>query len=485
MLFNSYLYIYLFLPVSVAVYFLLYRRSSAAARWWLISCNLVYYGWWDPRYLLLFGLSLAGNYCAGHLILAKMKNPRFAGPKAVTAAGILFNVALLGLFKYADFFISNVNMLTGETIPLPGIALPLGISFYTFIQIAYLVDIYRGAAAVNGPAEYLSFASFYPQLFSGPIVRYGDISAQRDNPGLGTPNYDNIARGLFLFSLGLFKKIMIADNLAPFANAGFDLSAQLTLFDSWFISIAYTLQLYFDFSGYTDMAIGSGLMFNITLPVNFNSPYKSVSIQDFWRRWHITLSSFLRDYIYIPLGGNRRGSVMTYANLMITFLVAGIWHGAGWTFLFWGFLHGAALIVHRLWVKTGVQMPRMLAVFITFNFVNAGWVFFRARTFTEAINVLAAMTGLRGITLPALFEGLLGGFAGQFIRFSPQWMLRGDIFTVLLTAFLLAVAFTAKNSGELLERFTPDRKHILWASAALAVSLIFIQRHSEFIYFGF
>jgi alginate O-acetyltransferase complex protein AlgI len=486
MLFNSYLYIYIFLPLSVSVYFLLCRRRSLkSALWWLFGCSLAYYGWWDPRYTLLFSLSLAGNYAMGLLLRAPRWEGNRRARKALLAAGIVANVGVLACFKYTDFFITNINLFLAEPIQLLRISLPLGISFYSFIQIGYLVDTYRGSAKGKGLIDYLSFASFFPQIFSGPIVRYGEIADQRDDAGITAVNYDNIARGLFLFSLGLFKKIMIADNLAPFASAGFDLSGRLTLADSWLTSVSYSLQLYFDFSGYTDMALGTALMFNLRLPVNFDSPYKALSIQDFWRRWHISLSSFLRDYIYIPLGGSRSGSIRTYCNVLITFLVAGIWHGAGWTFVFWGFLHGLGLVIHRLWKKTGLRMPRPLALFITFNYVNALWVFFRARSFGEAVNVLSAMAGLKGIVLPQAMRPLPGATSGEYLRYAREWMVRGDLTTILLIAALLASTMLLKNTNEMAERFRPTTRYALMAAAAFAVSLVFIQRYTEFIYFGF
>ncbi|MBN1533485.1 MAG: MBOAT family protein [Spirochaetes bacterium] len=486
MLFNSYLYIYVFLPVSVSVYFLLFRRfGRSAALWWLFSCSLVYYGWWDPRYALLFCLSMAVNYTVGILLQRERWNGRARIRRTFLIIGIVVNVGLLAYFKYTDFFIGNLNLFLPQPLQPLRISLPLGISFYSFIQIAYLVDTYRGGAGRKGLVDYLSFASFFPQIFSGPIVRYGDVSRQRGDARTTLLNYDNIAKGLFLFSLGLFKKIMIADNLAPFADTGFALSSQLTLADSWLTSISYTLQLYFDFSGYTDMAIGTALMFNIRLPINFNSPYKARNLQDFWRRWHITLSSFLRDYIYIPLGGSRAGEFRTYSNIIITFLVAGIWHGAGWTFVFWGFLHGLGLVIHRFWNKTSLHMPRPLALFITFNYVNVLWVFFRARSFSDAVNVLSAMAGLKGIVLPRTVGILLGNPAEGYLRFAHEWMLRGDLTTMIMIGMLVAATLILKNSNEIIEGFKPSVRYAALAAAAFCVSLVFIQRYTEFIYFGF
>ena len=269
--------------------------------------------------------------------------------KPLLIFGIIANVALLGYFKYADFFIENVNSLFGTNIDLLNLALPLAISFFTFQQIAYLVDSYRKETKEYSFLNYALFVTFFPQLIAGPIVHHKEMMPQFENKWNLVKKYKNIALGLFIFSIGLFKKVVIADTFAIWATNGFDNATTLNLFEAWATSLSYTFQLYFDFSGYTDMAIGIALLFNIKLPINFNSPYKALNIQDFWRRWHITLGRFLRDYIYIPLGGNRTGKFRNYLNLLITFLIAGIWHGASWMFVFWGFLHGVAMVVHRAW----------------------------------------------------------------------------------------------------------------------------------------
>ena len=279
-------------------------------------------------------------------------------------------------------------------IPTLDLALPLAISFFTFQQISYLVDSYRGETKEYDFLNYALFVTFFPQLIAGPIVHHKEMMPQFASKWNLVKNYKNIALGLFIFSIGLFKKVVIADTFAVWATAGFDTATTLNLFEAWATSLSYTFQLYFDFSGYTDMAIGAALLFNIKLPINFNSPYKATSIQDFWRRWHITLSRFLKDYIYIPLGGNRKGEFRTYANLMATFIIGGLWHGADWTFVFWGFLHGFALVIHRAWSKLGFKLNTILAWFITFNFINISWVFFRAKEWDDAIKVLSSMFSL-------------------------------------------------------------------------------------------
>ncbi|MDN5089969.1 MBOAT family O-acyltransferase, partial [Aliarcobacter butzleri] len=311
-----------------------------------------------------------------------------------------FNLGLLGYFKYTDFFLDNFNGIFGTNIPLPHIILPLGISFFTFTQIAFLVDAYKQEAKEYSLINYMLFVTYFPHLLAGPILHHKEMMPQFASKYNWVKNYRNIALGLFIFSIGLFKKVVIADTFAIWANAGFDTATTLNLIEAWATSLSYTFQLYFDFSGYTDMAIGISLMFNIKLPINFNSPYKALSIQDFWRRWHMTLSRFLRDYLYIPLGGNRKGNIRTYVNLITTFLLGGLWHGAGWTFIIWGLLHGIALAIHRLWQSLGFRMNKILAWFITFNFINITWIFFRAKDFESAMKVLGSMFSFDNVVLP-------------------------------------------------------------------------------------
>ncbi len=317
--------------------------------------------------------------------------------KPLLAVGVIANLALLGYFKYTDFLIENYNLLTGSDVALLHIALPLAISFFTFQQIAYLVDSYQGQTKEYDFLTYALFVTFFPQLIAGPIVHHKEMMPQFADTNKRLMNSHHITKGLFIFSIGLFKKVVIADTFAIWATKGFDESVSLDFLAAWTTSLSYTFQLYFDFSAYTDMAIGIALLFNITLPINFLSPYKALSIQDFWRRWHITLSRFLKEYIYIPLGGNRKGSFRTYVNLFTTFLLGGIWHGAGWTFIIWGVLHGGALVIHRFWNRLGFALPKLLAWFITFNFINISWVFFRAKDLDDAMKVLSGMFGFTEI----------------------------------------------------------------------------------------
>ncbi|MGQ0684163.1 MBOAT family O-acyltransferase [Bradyrhizobium sp.] len=383
------------MPTTLIGYFLLqYFGSVAAAKMWLIAASLAFYSWWGLAYLPLITVSILVNYGIGTALgYGKLRRREL-----LLVAGLIFNLALLGYFKYANFLVDNLNV-AGANIQLARIALPLAISFFTFQKIAYLVDSYRGQTVGYNFLDYALFVTFFPQLIAGPIVHHKEIVPQFANRQNRPVVPDNIATGLCILGIGLFKKVIVADTFAGWATPGFDTAASLSFVEAWVTSLSYTFQLYFDFSGYTDMAIGAALMFNIHLPINFNAPYRATDIQGFWRRWHITLSNFLRDYLYIPLGGSRRGEARTYENLVVVFLLGGLWHGASWMFVIWGALHGAALVIHRMWSRTGFSMPTWLAWFITFNFVNVAWVFFRAKNMSSAAKVLGGMADVRSIVL--------------------------------------------------------------------------------------
>ncbi|MFA7092700.1 MAG: MBOAT family O-acyltransferase, partial [Arcobacteraceae bacterium] len=349
MLFNSYEFIFAFLPLSFFIYFyLLNKRLIVGAKGFLVFASLFFYSWWNVAYLPLILISMLFNYIVGNSLNKKIHGANNqdknhvqstqviktkVSSKTLLIVGIIANLSLLGYFKYADFFIENVNVISGVNIQPLNLLLPLAISFFTFQQIAYLVDSYRGETKEYDFLNYALFVTFFPQLIAGPIVHHKEMMPQFASTYNLVKKYKNIALGLFIFSIGLFKKVVIADTFAVWATAGFDHAQTLNLVEAWATSLSYTFQLYFDFSGYTDMAIGAALLFNIKLPINFNSPYKAQNIQDFWRRWHITLSRFLRDYVYIPLGGNKQSSFRTYSNLLATFVIGGLWHGAGWTFI--------------------------------------------------------------------------------------------------------------------------------------------------------
>ena len=385
MLFNSYAFIFVFLPLVFFVYFFLNKkRLSNLAKAFLVSASLFFYAYWSVYYLPILLGGIVFNFLVSKF-LAKHQS------KAILIFGIVCNLALLGYFKYADFLISNLNAIANTNLSLLHIALPLALSFVTFQQIAYLVDSYNKQTKENSFLNYCLFITFFPQLIAGPIVHHKEMMPQFANKFNLIKNYKFIALGLFVFSMGLFKKSVVADIFSIFANAGFDVEGNLTFLQAWATSLSYTFQLYFDFSGYCDMAIGLALLFNIRLPINFNSPYKALNIQDFWHRWHITLSRFLRDYIYIPLGGNRGGQSRTYLNLFLVFLIGGLWHGAAWTFVVWGALHGVAIVIHRCWQKLNFKLNKIIAWIITFNFVNFTWIFFRAKSFKDAMRVIRGM----------------------------------------------------------------------------------------------
>jgi alginate O-acetyltransferase complex protein AlgI len=480
MLFNSLEFIFAFLPITFFVYFLLNKRKlTTAATAWLVFASLFFYSWWNVKYLALIAGSIIFNFAVGTALTKIAKSDKTEWSKrSVLVFGIVLNVLLLGYYKYADFFIGTLNSLAGLQLTLQKIILPLGISFFTFTQIAYIVDAYAGKAKEYDFLNYALFVTFFPHLLSGPIIHHKEMMPQFVSIKNKAMNYRNLSCALFLFFIGLFKKVIIADSIAPIANAGFDVSAPLTSLDAWATSLSYTFQIYFDFSAYTDIALASSLMFNIRLPFNFNSPYKATNITDFWRRWHMTLSRFLREYVYIPLGGNRQGNSRTYLNLMATFLVGGLWHGAGWTFVFWGFLHGAAAVIHRVWSKLEINLPRFLAWFITINFINVTFVFFRAKTWGDALRVLRAMTGMHGMELSSRFERLGINFGSLVFMHVNK-----NIFYVL--TLLMLIATFVKNSNDLSETFRPDWKN---ASAVIIIgsyTLLSLHHVTEFLYFNF
>ncbi|MBY9081604.1 MBOAT family protein [Paenibacillus sp. HN-1] len=460
MLFNSYLFIFAFLPIVLAVYALLnHYRLFQGAKGWLALASLIFYGWWNVKFVPLLLLSIAFNFMLGRALRAF---PSGNGRKCMLGLGLIVNLLALGLFKYADFAIVNWNHLTGQSFPLPGLALPLGISFFTFTQIAYLVDAYRSETSEYSIVNYVLFVTFFPHLISGPILHHKEMIPQFDRLRNKVWNWKHIHEGSLRFAIGLAKKMVLADSLAVYANSGF--ASASGFLDSWVAALAYTLQLYFDFSGYTDMAIGAALLFNIRLPENFSAPYLAVGVQDFWRRWHMTLSRFLRDYIYIPLGGSRKGFTRALFNVMLTFLIGGIWHGAGWMFILWGLLHGAAQAAERVWKRWGFPLPRRLAWLLTFGFLNITWVFFRAETQDTAIRLLKGMAGFSGSGIKSLPE-LLGG--------------------IVLIAILLYVTLRHPLQAEKLRNLRPGPGSAVVMAVLMIVSLMFFSRISVFLYFNF
>lgn len=400
MLFNSYVFILGFLPLTLILYYLSARWfGSLCARCVLILASLFFYSWWDVRNLpILLGSILLNYFIAGQILRCAGR-----GRKAWLTAGIVFDLGLLGYFKYTAFAVDTVNSLFHTGFAVPQIVLPLGISFFTFTQIACLVDSYRGEVKGYTKSGYFLFVTIFPHLIAGPILYHKDMIPQFMDERNYHINYENLNRGIVWFTIGLAKKVLIADKLSLYVNEAFSQADALSMIDAWFASFAYTLQLYFDFSGYSEMAIGLGLMLNFKLPLNFNSPYQATNIIDFWRRWHMTLAEFMKNYVYIPLGGNRTGHHMR--NIMITMLVVGLWHAASWTFVFWGGLHGIYLCINHLWRKKGYSMPKWAGWIITFLAVVFSRIFSRSEDFDMALAVLSAMMGsTAGVELTSIFN---------------------------------------------------------------------------------
>jgi D-alanyl-lipoteichoic acid acyltransferase DltB (MBOAT superfamily) len=486
MLFNSASFIFLYLPVVLLGTFLLARARKQWAIGWLGLASFAFYAVWDWRFLPLLLASVLGNYLVGLRILAARDDDAPRRAKAWLIAGVAANILLLGAFKYAGLFAATGATLLGAPKPDLGIVLPLGISFFTFTQIAFLVDATRGQVHSRRADSYALFVSYFPHLIAGPILHHGEMIPQFERKDAFRFHWDNIAVGLTIFAIGLFKKVVLADSMAPIANPVFDAAAAgsaVSTAAAWGAVLAYTLQLYFDFSGYCDMAIGASRMIGVQLPLNFNSPYKAASAIDFWRRWHMTLSRFLRDYLYFPLGGNRRGPARRYGNLMLVMLIGGFWHGADWSFLLWGSLHGLYLVINHVWRSTvgADRVPRIAGQALTFLAVVFAWVLFRASHLDDALLVWAAMLG-HGAAPDAAIG--LGAWAG--------------------IALLLGIAWFAPNTQEIMARYAPalDAETIQparWAwrpgfASAFAVTLVaapalyfilFTDRVSDFLYFQF
>lgn len=528
MLFNSYEFIFLFLPLTLAGFFWVGRLGHEAAIAWLVAASLFFYGWWNPVYVWLIIGSMIGNFLVGRRLGHHHSRGRCGWARIWLIIGVTANLGLLGWYKYAAFVVGTVNQLAGTEWYLHAIVLPLAISFFTFQQIAYLADAYQGVTREHRFSHYLLFVTFFPQLIAGPIVHHKEMLPQFMTRATLVPQAGNIAVGVTIFAIGLFKKAVLADGVAPYATPVFDSAARgesLTLLVAWGGALAYSCQLYFDFSGYSDMAIGAARLFGIRLPVNFHSPYKATSIVEFWRRWHMTLSRFLRDYLYIPLGGNRHGYIARYRNLMVTMLLGGLWHGAGWTFVIWGGLHGLYLAINHAWHRVtrmlwpnGLVHPalaRLLAWFVTFVAVVVGWVLFRAADLDAALRMLEGMAGLNGIALPNAIAVRLGGLWTQLQGWGVESYLGGGAAFAATWAWvlaLLAATLLAPNTQQIMARGNPvlapyqaDPAHELqllprrrcrlrwrptrgWAVATgivAGIGVLALTRISEFLYFQF
>ncbi len=500
MLFNSYEFIFAFLPITLILFFWLSKlKLTKLALISLTATSFFFYSYWNiftpdgnPAYVLLIILSVVFNHQMGSLISSA--NPPGKKAKYLLIFGIIINLLAIAYYKYTPFLISIFNDITPAKLESPNLILPLAISFYTFTQIAYLVDAYRGELRENNYnlLEYSLFVIFFPQLIAGPILRHDELIPQFYKLKNFCFSQKNFAMGLSLFCIGLSKKVLIADNLSPWVGTIFSNSESVTFIEAWVGALAYTFQLYFDFSGYSDMAIGLGWMFNIKLPINFNSPYKAESISDFWRRWHITLSNFLRDYLYIPLGGSRKGETRRYTNLIITMLLGGLWHGAGWAFIIWGGLHGVYLSINHWWRKLNIPLPKILAWVITFIAVIVGWVLFRAATLHEGVNLLTTMFGFKGVFIPGEASGKLSFLTSlgiplkswRELKYMPEVLGKPVYAIVTLFALTLAVKFLP-NSWQMTEKLKPQWWWAVSLGLMTVVSLLSLNRVSEFLYFQF
>lgn len=454
MVFSSYEFIFVFLPVTLLVFFSIPENFASL---WIVIASLFFYAYWNIYYLPLLILSVGVNYIVSRKIESSTHK------KFWFISGIIFNFLLLGYFKFTGF-------------------LPLGISFFTFTQTAYIIEIYRQNTRTASFLQYSEYAIFFPYITSGPIADYKAMLPQFESIRNFAPNYENIARGIVLFALGLFKKVCIADYLAPAINNLFANSEMLTFFDAWAAALGYSVQLYFDFSGYSDMAIAIGLMFNIKIPENFNSPYKSLSIIDFWRRWHITLSTWIRNYIYIPLGGNRHGELKKMRNIFVAMLFTGLWHGTGWTFILWGGLHGLMLIINHQWRRLNIKLPAVISWAITFICVVLCWVIFRAENIHDALNIISAMFNFSNIIFPARAFVYLK-FLGLPENLFALLLLDARIFlsVILLTPSVILLP----NTREIIAHFKPGILWLLFAMIVSFISLINLSGIQDFLYFQF
>lgn len=486
MLFNSYIFILFFLPFTLLGYYgLNYLKRYRIANLFLIGMSLGFYGYFNYKYLFIICGSILINYLLSRGILS-LRNRQCAG-KVLMVFGICIDAAVIFYFKYYDFFLENINAVFGKSFALKNILLPLGISFFTFQQISYLVDSYRGETKEYRFDEYALFVSFFPQLIAGPIVLHGEMIPQFKNLNNRRLIPPNFSKGMYLFALGLFKKVLIADTFGKAVALGFGDIGALSSMEAWIVSLSYTFQIYFDFSGYCDMAIGIGHLFNVELPANFNSPYKSSSITEFWGRWHMSLTRFLRTYIYIPLGGNRKGMARTCLNVMIVYLVSGIWHGANWTFVLWGLLHGALCCLNRLFAKSWDKLGVVMRWCMTFIAVNILWVLFRAEDIASAGLFVQKMFSLSGSAvreeLYQCFELMELAVLGNLpvINMLYSHITGFYMWIFILGAFWVVLRF--RNSKEI--EFKPTFARSLAVIVLMVWSVLSLGEVSSFLYFNF
>ena len=481
MLFNSHEFIFAFLPVVFCGFFWLARRSHALAAAWLALASLMFYAMWNPRFVSLLLASITFNYAVARGIARAGSGAPIRKAKLLLIFAITSNLLLLGYFKYADFFIDTTNVLAGTSWPVGEVLLPLGISFFTFTQIAFLVDVHRGIAHEYNFVHYVLFVTYFPHLIAGPLLHHQQMMPQFRSAQTYRLDTRNVSVGLLLLTIGLFKKVVLADQCAAVADpifSGVAAGGEPRLIEAWLGAIAYSLQLYFDFSAYCDMAIGLSKMFNVDLPLNFDSPYKSANIIEFWRRWHMTLSAFLKDYLYVPLGGNRQGTPRRFGNLLITMLLGGLWHGANWTFVVWGGLHGLYLCINHGWQALGrrLAMPsfpgmRIASTALTFVAVVIAWVLFRSETLSASHQMLTGMLGMRGI------EDIIRGNPTELVEAKQlRWIPIG-----------LFVVFALPNSQRVASSFQSGWRFSKWAGIVTGVAFVGLvmsfEASSPFIYF--
>ncbi|PLY13699.1 MAG: membrane-bound O-acyltransferase family protein [Sulfurimonas sp.] len=460
MLFNSYEFIFLFLPILFFGYFFLTsKRLIIASKVWLVLGSLFFYSWWNPIYLPLILGSMTFNYLVGKSLGHKVTKP-------MLILGIVGNVALLGYFKYADFFIENYNWVLGADANLLHLALPLAISYFTFQQIAFLVDSYRGETKEYNFLNYSMFITFFPQLLMGPIMHHKEIIPQFQERWKLVIRWENVSLGLFIFAIGLAKKTLLGDPLTDYAQNAFDHAQDLSMIEAWYAAVSYVLSYYFDLSGYADMAIGIGKMFNINIPLNFNSPYKARNFAEYWQRWHMTLSRFLSDYVYKSLGGNKRVAWVMYLNIMITFFVSGFWHVAGWTFVVWGLLNGIFVVMAHMMRKAKFEMNFYIAWGLMFLGVIITRVLFVSDNFSDAWYVTYTMFDISNLRF-------------THMPYADKWFQTPYI----IVGLILALFF--KNSIEISKDFKPNSIYLSYTVILLTASLFTFSKAKEFLYFQF
>ncbi|MFT5482365.1 MAG: alginate O-acetyltransferase complex protein AlgI [Halieaceae bacterium] len=489
MLFNSYEFLFAFLPCVLFLYFAFNRHSIVSlGKITLVAFSWFFYAWWNPIYLPLLIGSIAANYSLSRLITACDKTQQKRRKRLMLTA-VFLNIGGLAYFKYMDFFIANLNWL-GTDIPLLHLALPLAISFFSLQQIAYIVDTYRGIDCRGSFLDYCIFVSFFPQLIAGPIVHHREIIPQLRAEENRYLNYGNLSLGCFLFAIGLFKKVALADTFAIWASNGFDIAQQLSLVEAWIVSYSYTFQLYFDFSGYSDMALGLALMFNIKLPQNFNSPYAATSIINLWQRWHMTLTRFINMYIFRPLlralprVNFGYGMVASFTAMM----VAGVWHGAAWTFVAFGALQGVAIVGNHIWRRLKIPMPAWLGWFLTFHFFSLSLVIFRATQWDDAVKVYRGLLGMSGVEPWASFTKLYQGQPFWFFSYADNLAEKNMLATITcatLIGFFIYHVARLPNSNTLADRFTTNGKYLGATVVMLLTAIMMLSNPSEFIYFQF